>query len=111
MVYYKYENCILRSIGIIGGSDFDDALIGDGGDNFLRGRGGDDTMNGGTGLDWADYRDVAAVTVNLQAHIATGADGRDTLVSIENARGSNAHDTLNGSKGANVLRGKVEMTN
>jgi Ca2+-binding RTX toxin-like protein len=86
-------------------------LIGDRGDNTLRGKGGDDTPNGGIRLDWADYRDVAAVTVNLRARIATGADGSDTRVGVENARGSNFHDTLNGSKGANVLRGKVETTN
>jgi len=47
------------------------------------------------------------VTVNLKAGNASGADGNDTLVDIENARGSEYADTLIGSDGANDLQGRA----
>src|SRR5258706_14618666 len=41
------------SIESLGGSQFNDTLVGDGGVNFLIGRGGADILNGGAGRDYA----------------------------------------------------------
>jgi Ca2+-binding RTX toxin-like protein len=98
----------LISIENIRGSDFNDVLTGDGGDNFLRGMLGADTLDGGAGSDFADYRNASgAVQVNLATGTAMGADGADTLVNIESIRGSNFDDTLTGNAGVNLLRGAL----
>lgn len=81
-------------------------LIGNAGDDILMGRGGKDTLNGGAGSDTASYANATrAVNVNLAKGNATGGDGSDTLISIENALGSDFDDTLTGSSGANRLDG------
>lgn len=83
-----------------------DTLQGRAGDDFLVGGLGDDRLDGGDGIDTADYQDGAAgVTVNLARGTATGAQGNDTLVSVENIRGSRGNDTLTGSAGVNVISG------
>ncbi len=99
----------------IRGSMFADSLTGDGGDNQFRGLGGNDTLDGGAGTgDWVLYdRDgvysgLAGVTVDLGAGTATDGFGdTDTLIGIENARGSGAADTITGSGGANVIQGRA----
>lgn len=110
----------LSDIENLKGSSFEDTLTGDGGDNTLYGRGGNDLLNGGsgddvlnggggTGTDMASYAGAAAgVTVNLgvtgrQQTIGAGAD---TLVDIENLKGSSFDDTLTGDGGANSLYGR-----
>jgi Ca2+-binding RTX toxin-like protein len=81
-------------------------LGGVGGDDTLEGGLGNDVINGGGGTDTASYANAAgAVTVNLFAGTATGADGNDTLASIENLVGSAYADTLIGNGLANVLEG------
>jgi hypothetical protein len=61
-----------------------DTFNGAAGDDFFRGSGDDDRINGGAGLDWSNYRNAAgAVTVNLEFGTSSGADGDDTLISIE----------------------------
>jgi len=125
----------LTSIERLIGSDFDDTLIGDGGDNTLNGgsgndylldlSGGDDILNGGTGNDQlqgsggADsyfggtgtdevrYNNSgAAVNVNLSNGFASGGDADgDTFDSIENLVGSQFDDTLFGDGGINRLEG------
>ncbi|MCA3324932.1 MAG: hypothetical protein INF69_14630, partial [Roseomonas sp.] len=83
-----------------------DTLQGGADNDSLAGGDGDDSLIGGTGIDWASYAGVnGAVTVDLAAGLATGADGNDTLSSIENVLGGNANDSLNGDGGANVLDG------
>ncbi|WP_417525599.1 CHRD domain-containing protein [Marinovum sp.] len=94
--------------GIIG-SAFDDMLYGDenanrleggGGFDVFRGRGGNDTFDGGAGNDLANYSQAtAAVTVDLDAGSASGGDGNDLLISIEQAVGTNFDDILSGSTG------------
>ena len=92
----------LTGIEHISGSNYADTLTGDSGGNWLRGNGGNDTLDGGSGSDLADYVNASgAVTVNLGAGTASGADGNDTLISIERARGSGYADTLTGNP-ANV---------
>ena len=99
-------NDTLSGFEAIVGGGFGDTLTGDAANNTLNGRGGDDTLDGGGGTDTASYADaVSAVTVNLGAGTASGGDGSDTLVSIENALGSASGDTLIGSSGVNLLQG------
>jgi Ca2+-binding RTX toxin-like protein len=76
------------------------------GNDILEGGLGDDYLNGGGGIDTASYAHASgAVTVSLGAGAATGADGNDTLFSIENLTGSAFNDFLTGNFGANVLDG------
>lgn len=96
----------LANVEIVYGSHFGDLLIGDGQDNSLRANRGDDTLRGGAGNDSAEYRNATGpVVVDLAAGTATGADGNDTLESIENTVGSAFADTLRGTNGENTLRG------
>ena len=110
-------NDALVSIENIVGGAFNDLLTGNAGINSIsggagadtiQGGAGDDTLNGGAGLDTASYANAGgAVVVTLTATggSSSGADGVDTLVSIENARGSSFNDTLTGNGAANVLSG------
>lgn len=89
-----------------------DSFIGNGFNNMFRGLGGADTFNGGGGLDEvrydrdAEYGGGKAVSVDLTAGNATDGFGTiDTLIAIEDVRGSQFADTILGSAGSNVLRG------
>lgn len=56
--------------------------------------------------DTANYQGASGgVTVSLATNTSSGADGNDTLISMENIRGSNFADTLTGDGGNNVLEG------
>ena len=95
-----------------------DELFGHEGRDILSGGAGNDTLNGGGGSDTADYSNIvisgttytgasAGVTVNLSlvgAQDTRGA-GKDTLVSIENLRGTNFNDTLVGNGSDNGFSG------
>ena len=81
------------------GSNFNDTLLGNAGNNVL---------NGGAGIDTVSYANATAgVTVNLGLTVAqnTVGAGTDTLLNFENLRGSNFNDTLTGSAAGNVLTG------
>ena len=89
--------------GVIG-SEFADTLTGDDNNNFFRGRLGDDVIDGRGGTDRAGYEQASGpVVVSLLAGTATGAEGNDTLLNIENLRGSDFGDTLTGNDGANDI--------
>lgn len=94
---------------ILTGMAGDDILEGgDGPDTFRGGAGNDRFVGGGTGGDTADYSLAgSAVRVELfKTQVLTDGDGGvDTLVSIENATGSNFDDVLAGNDGDNVLSG------
>ena len=85
-----------------------DQLFGRAGNDYFRMSVGNDNVNGGAGFDTVSYQDsTSGVRVDLRAGTTSGgyADG-DSLTSIENAAGSNAHrDVLLGNGRGNVLSG------
>ena len=107
----------------LGGSNFNDTLIGNtannfvsggfGGNDTLQGLGGADQLFGGDGLDTASYSlSKAGVRVTLSStgtfSLATGGDAAgDTANSIENLTGSGFVDVLIGNAAANVLTGNA----
>jgi Ca2+-binding RTX toxin-like protein len=92
--------------GVIGSSQADN-LKGGAGDDWFRPQGGNDTVDGGAGNDRVNYdRASGAVTVNLATGTSSGANGVDTLINIENLRGSGFGDSLTGSAGNNDIQGR-----
>ncbi|TKB66053.1 MAG: calcium-binding protein [Nitrospira sp.] len=86
-----------------------DQLLGGGGNDTLNGGSGNDLLNGGTGSDTASYSVAKAgvkVNLNLAGAQNTGVGGIDTLLSIENLDGSRFNDVLTGNAGNNVLAGR-----
>jgi Ca2+-binding RTX toxin-like protein len=84
----------------------DDILVGGGGNDLLQGGPGNDTLDGGAGTDTASFATgVGPVFVDLNAGIASGGDGNDTLVSVENALGSVFNDQLYAYSGGSRLVG------
>ncbi|WP_342241926.1 calcium-binding protein [Inquilinus sp. OTU3971] len=115
------------------GSNFDDTLVGDAGNNVFYGFGGDDTLDGGdgddvlagtggasgvggadrliggNGIDTASYNDPN-LTSGVEINLATGATSGeaavgDTFSSIENLWGSAHDDALIGDGAVNRLEG------
>jgi Ca2+-binding RTX toxin-like protein len=88
------------------GLEGNDILKGEGGADQLYGGAGDDTLDGGIGTDTANFSDaLAAISASLLDNTATGEEGSDTLVGMENLVGSNYNDTLSGSGTNNTLNG------
>ena len=93
----------------------DDAVFGGGGDDRIHGGLGNDTIDGGEGSD--TYNTSAfyyAGTIDISdpsagSHVAFHTDGSvystDTLINIENVRGSDRNDVITGSSAANRLDG------
>jgi Ca2+-binding RTX toxin-like protein len=88
----------------LGGNDWlagllgNDSLDGGNGDDTLVGGGGSNTLNGGAGADWADYRDVLTVGIDVDigttmSTVTRGGD-MDTMFSVENVIGTNQNDTM-----------------
>ena len=88
------------------GTDGDDQLYGNDGNDILIGGSGDDLLNGGAGRDVADYREsLSGVVIYLWDTRPQNAEGRDTLVAIEDVWGSNFNDTISGDGESNVIVG------
>ena len=95
------EGDTLATIENLTGSNFDDTLEGNGGDNIL---------TGSLGIDTLSYEHAfAGVTVNLA--ITSGQNtvgaGTDTLSGFENLMGSAFNDILTGNTGNNILVGQT----
>jgi Ca2+-binding RTX toxin-like protein len=85
-----------------------DNLYGEAGDDLLLGGLDDDRIDGGAGTDMASWNadgGTQGVTIDLGAGKATRDAEVDTLVGIENAKGSAYNDTIWGNGGNNVLHG------
>ena len=91
------------------GTNGNDTLIGlDDDSDDLTGKLGNDVLIGGDGkgTDWALYTHApSAVTVNLVAGTASGGDGNDTMLGIENSRGSSHTDISIGDANSKKLKG------
>lgn len=89
------------------GSELNDTLTGDGGDNFFQGLGGSDTITAGLGEDTVSYAwSGAGVSIDLDADSYSGGDADgDNLNGVENVIGSAHNDTLSGDSQDNVLDG------
>lgn len=110
------EGDSLLNIEDVIGSNFDDILIGNGGQNRLEGgAGGDllqggglyDILDGGEGQDIASYATSSAgVNVSLVTNRGSGGDAEgDMLINVENLVGSDFNDHLIGNGVANILLG------
>ncbi len=94
-------------------------ILGLSGDDLLFAGSAEETLDGGAGVDWVYYTTTYSdmpvftygVTVNLNEQMATyvisegGTSRRDTLLNIENFRGSNFDDTLTGDGADNEIQG------
>ena len=91
---------------IFGGDGNDTIHAGADKDSIGGGRGAD-ILDGGDGRDTADYgRSALGVAVDLLAGTASGGDASsDTLISIEDLRGSAYADSLGGDNSNNTLNG------
>ncbi|UTW45914.1 DUF4114 domain-containing protein [bacterium SCSIO 12696] len=89
---------------LVGGDGKDTLLGGSGNDVFVSGS-GKDQLNGGSGIDTADYSALASgIRIDIHGKRTTGGDS-DTLLSIENAIGSDFNDWFRGDKRDNRLDG------
>ena len=92
----------------LSGREGNDSLYGGNGDDELYGGKGADLLDGGAGTDTVAY-DLSSsfVFINLRDGYGTNGDAQgDTLVGIENARGSFGNDYIFGSAAANQLYGQ-----
>ena len=102
----------LSNIEAVRGTQLNDDLTGDAGDNHFRGYQGDDSIDGGLGSDRVDYSNsqfnfpTSGVTVDLGAGTAIDPFGdTDTLTSIEEVWGTRFNDTMTGDGVGNLLAG------
>ena len=101
-------NDVLSGFMGILGSAYDDLLIGDSAENYFEAYGGNDTLDGGAGADRASYSgEVASVRIDLALGKAFTSLGVDTLIAIENLRGSEFSDELRGDAGNNDFQARA----
>ena len=90
----------------LSGGAGDDRLEGGDGNDTLSGGDGDDTLDGGLGNDTALYEDATSrvhVDLTLAGRQNTLGAGLDTLLGIENLKGSAFDDVLIGNRGDNRI--------
>ncbi|MBM6583503.1 cadherin-like domain-containing protein [Microvirga sp. BT689] len=93
------------------GTNGDDVFLGGAGFQSFRGLGGNDFFDGGAGFDSVDYRrdpnNSNGVSVNLELGTVTDTSGStDTLVNIEEVRGTTGNDNIRGDRQDNSLLGE-----
>jgi Ca2+-binding RTX toxin-like protein len=90
------------------GNAADNHITGNSGNNVLDGMGGEDVIDGGAGIDTLvfDPSGSDGVAASLLNGKAVGADGLySILFNIENLRGTDFFDILNGGDGKNTIEG------
>ncbi|MCC0808809.1 calcium-binding protein [Methylobacterium sp. W2] len=96
-----------------GGSGLDN-LYGGAGNDVIEGGAGADRIDGSTGVDTVSY-EHSTVSVVVDLNAGYGREGNasqdDTLISIENVRGSALNDTIFGNAGANTIEGGAGADN
>ena len=99
----------LRNIDHVEGSNFSDTLVGGGSDHRLIGGAGNDSLVGGaSGVEASYQTSTVAVVANLATGTASdGLGGTDTLVNIDDLRGSDFNDVLTGNAAANRITGEA----
>jgi Ca2+-binding RTX toxin-like protein len=86
----------LTAIENVIGSDFNDTLAGDGGNNAI---------DGGAGVDTLSYQ-FAGLPIVVDLHIGLGTgQGTDLISNVENIKGSTLKDTILGNGQPNKLQG------
>ena len=92
---------------VIYGYEDNDRIYGGEGADTIDGGEGADYIDGGEGNDTVSYRNsTRAVNINLVTNSHRGGDAQgDSLVSIENIRGSRYDDTLTGDNNDNIING------
>ncbi len=89
----------------ISGGSGQDTLTGDSGNDIFESGTGRDSINGGSGSDTISYQAASrGVNIDLHGKRSTGGDS-DTLISIENAIGSDFNDYVRGSVHDNIIDG------
>ncbi|MDY0328369.1 MAG: hypothetical protein RBR07_08990, partial [Arcobacteraceae bacterium] len=121
----------IKNINVVEGSQGNDIITGNSGNNTLIGGEGNDTLNGyagnnlliggdSTNGDWADYSNRQQIKLDLSSGLSTvdsnssgnfePTDDIDTLIGIENIYGSNldtyADDTIVGNDYSNTIFGQ-----
>jgi len=102
----------LVGITAVSGTSLADTMLGSASNDRFRGLQGNDLMDGrgGTGdmVDYGANTASQAVSVNLATGRANdGLGGTDTLISIEQVRGSAGNDTIIGDSLGNIFRGNA----
>jgi Ca2+-binding RTX toxin-like protein len=96
----------LYGISRLIGSAYADSFVGGDGPATFQGGAGDDTLDGGVGLAMADYSNSpSSVRVDLGEGTASGGEGNDRLLRINQVLGSRYDDTLIGSGSDETLFG------
>lgn len=106
----KTSISVEQHVGINGGDDGDNTLVGGSGDDVIYAGSGNDLVNGGSGVDTLSYEKInAPVTVNLNTSVwqDTGSASFDQIALIENLTGSQNNDVLIGDAYDNVINGSA----
>lgn len=89
----------LTAAANLNGNELNNILIAGDGDNVLDGLAGNDTVS------YAQAKSGVTLNLSLSSAQATGGSGSDTLLNIENLKGSIFNDKLTGNSLDNILDG------